>query len=240
MTPYHEAAESRILAATGIAQYPPGLRMLTQIFGEPGAALSVATGIKDAVRNAVPFYWTTALATAIDPVREPGTGWEDAPICDSGWFYFERPIPIGRDRRLVKAVFFYSPTGDAQGTAMPFPVGDHEPWMELCDDARAWLFTAFMWLRTRVFTESVPIERHALKRIAKAGSDTTSVRVVVLRKAEPNEPSGSTREMHCHYRVREFNRRLQSGKVVKVRSHLRGPRDKPFKAPSDVIFAVTR
>jgi len=141
---------------------------------------------------------------------------------------------------------------DGDGTpfeSFPLDALNNEPLATTEGDlVRAGLYFHLLstWVATKLARpERVPIERHARKRLAHDAPDLAPFlfHVVTLRALEgsPTAPTdAAARERHCRFFVRGHQRHLASGRVVPVRPHVKGPKDKPLKPPTRSIFSVTR
>jgi hypothetical protein len=81
-------------------------------------------------------------------------------------------------------------------------------------------------------------QREALRAKVKPG-----VQLVTWRKAEYQYPDGHIPvpiQWSHRWQVREHYRRYRSGKVVKVRSYVKGPADLPMQAPADRVHQIVR
>jgi hypothetical protein len=85
------------------------------------------------------------------------------------------------------------------------------------------------------------------RRASRAGKQLPSVRIVVLRKRERETPEALDQpvEWSCRWLVRGHwrNQWYPSARVhrpVWIAGYLKGSSDKPFRRPTDVLFAVKR
>lgn len=93
-------------------------------------------------------------------------------------------------------------------------------------------------------------ERHTRKRAAGLWEHEPIIRVVQLRRAvtdgRPGDRGGEPIEWSCQWVVRGFWRQQACGpnlserRPVFVLPYIKGPADKPLKAPADRVFAVVR
>jgi hypothetical protein len=148
--------------------------------------------------------------------------------------YVHDPMPVNVTPRGVRAYF--------EGILDKY--GDNKA--DEVQQGWAGMFTllALKYLSQRVaVTPRGPRDKGERKAAAKFKVDP-SVRIVYWRKAEetPREPSGEPgdRRYTCHWTVQPFTRKLRDGRVVPVRGHIRGPRDKPMKPPAARVNVVRR
>lgn len=91
-----------------------------------------------------------------------------------------------------------------------------------------------------------PVDRGAKKRALKSGwQHEPEVHVVTLRKvAVDAHPTAHSVDWSCRWMVREhwrvYHRGMPNEYRVKIKEYLKGPADKPLKAPNSLVFAVTR
>lgn len=67
------------------------------------------------------------------------------------------------------------------------------------------------------------------------------VQLVTWRKANYHYPEGHIpvpKNWSCRWSVKPHYRRYKSGKVIEIRSYIKGPKDKPFKLPAQRIHDV--
>lgn len=102
------------------------------------------------------------------------------------------------------------------------------------------------WMSDRLTVSPGHIERHRRKQLAREGrtDPPPDVKIIELRAREtaprdPNAPAGHI-EFAFRFPVRKHPRRLKSGKVITVKSYVKGPKDKPLRVPTHTVYAVTR
>jgi hypothetical protein len=111
--------------------------------------------------------------------------------------------------------------------------------------------TAFAFLHQRIFvTKREAPDRAARRRIAKERPDLGQpvVRVVRLRTAERQQEhrqDGEPVEWSCRWIVRGHWReqwfpKLRKNQPIWITPHVKGPDDKPLRAPRATVFAVVR
>lgn len=95
--------------------------------------------------------------------------------------------------------------------------------------------------------EPVPAERATRRRMERQGYRAPAIRVVALRRAE-RSPAGIGQggvEWHCQWLVRghwrqQWCRGSGQHRPVFIVPFVKGPKDKPFRASSETIYAVVR
>lgn len=114
------------------------------------------------------------------------------------------------------------------------------------------LFGAFsLFSKQQIFTSGRELaERHVRKRLARAGSDMEPlVRVVRLRARVPAPGSAERGEAHvdwaCRWMVRghwrqQFFPTRKAHQPIWISPHIKGPDNKPLKAPRATVFAVVQ
>lgn len=206
------------------------------------------------------FFWSHEIAMGIVSVLQDRDSIADNvtqfvtmdgrpyPQC---WFWFERPLTLtlfdapGDILNLAGLFVANSPGRATKALVLPYGV-DLSPLVGFSD---VWLHLfvtkACQWMRDTVEVERHAIERHARKRIARAGADPNAqaLHVIRLRRAE-SAPAGDATQRHieyrCQFQVREHLRRLATGKIIPIQSYVKGPKDRPFKASGPTVYAVTR
>lgn len=111
----------------------------------------------------------------------------------------------------------------------------------------AWptLFTAILFGLMRekvVLWGGSGLERDARRQAERDGLKSV-VQVVTWRKAEYRYPEGhvpSPPDWSCRWSVKEHVRRYKSGKVVTIKSYIKGPPSAPFKAPNERANLIRR
>lgn len=112
-----------------------------------------------------------------------------------------------------------------------------------------WRFAmaAQAWLRQKIAVQSeATIERHCRKRITKEfQAEPSGLHVVQLRRSESAQSStdGSPAEWSCQWLVRGHwrNQPYKAGKrLIFIAPYIKGPEDKPLKAPTTTVFSVSR
>lgn len=201
------------------------------------------------------FFWADNIASSIAATLSyddyiPEFGAEILPH-DHCWFWFERPITIAaltdvHALLVSRTVWPQFPDG-----ILSFRVYTGDMVHDFVESApfivEPLLFVrkACEWLSgTIVTTAREHVERHAQKRIERLGQDATrqALHVVKLRKAVRNgEPITSRHiEWTCRWIVRDHWRKLASGKTIKVRAYIKGPKDRAMKPIAPTVYAVTR
>lgn len=125
-------------------------------------------------------------------------------------------------------------------------------WNQACDILGTFLMTGCLWLQQKVPTVSSPYEgyRQVRKRLAKLDI-STEVRIVHLRAAESkpvqNPGSGQPLRWRIHVGAEKggfWRNQPYPAKgytiPIWIKDYWKGPEDAPEKAPSKVIYAVTR
>lgn len=91
--------------------------------------------------------------------------------------------------------------------------------------------------------------RATRRRLEREGVDDALIRVVQLRRSHPDTTAGPEHdavEWSCqwvvsgHWRQQACGENHAERRPVFVLPHIKGPSDKPLKAPADRVFAVTR
>ncbi len=106
--------------------------------------------------------------------------------------------------------------------------------------------TLLLMDQTLTHTTRTPLDRPARKRALKAGwQHQPEVQVVTLRRVRAAGPEhGREVGWSCRWVVRQHWRTLHRGTVdertVLVPSYIKGPEDKPLKAPAPRVWAVVR
>jgi len=247
MQRYHEAVEAKHAALAAV----PAEDILT----------------RDSLVGARVFYWSKdiflAVASAARSIPLKSTlSREDAP-CDSGWFWFEG-LPGYRalhwhywQRANGLGVFDISTVWFGDGAPTwhgPLSLGVDETFGSLNLEGLAdgpwglqFVLAAFAWIRGRIIVpRREPLERHARKRLMKAGVEPDAVDVIMLRKSEPRDPITHQQvDWQCWWIVRghwthQYYPKTKTRQLKWIVAYPKGPRDKPFKPPSDQIFAVVR
>lgn len=123
---------------------------------------------------------------------------------------------------------------------------------ELWGEAHAvmlrFLVAACVWMRQQILVpRREQPERHARKRIQKLGArHDETIDVVLLRKAQRVEPESTTLvDWQCRWVVaghwrNQYHPTTRSYQLKWIIPYLKGPADKPFKAPSEKVYAVVR
>lgn len=110
----------------------------------------------------------------------------------------------------------------------------------------AWMLTflvstwRYMLKPAEVLT--TPTIDKAARKTAQKHNTTNRVQIMVWRKPVPQTHEGPPGEIDwsCRWPVREHIRRYKSGKVVTIKSYVKGPPDKPMKELTPRIHVVDR
>lgn len=109
--------------------------------------------------------------------------------------------------------------------------------------ASLWLFTQ----QTVLTTNRETVDRHARKRLARLDCPEDTVRVVRLRRPARSDGQGpnETSEWSCQWIVRghwrqQFYPSKHANQPIWITPYVKGPEDKPLKAPRTTVFAVVR
>lgn len=189
-------------------------------------------------------------------------GREFAPVAAIAW----ADIETSDGKSLIPvSVFVKYGRHTAPFVAYPYQDGELVDWT-LLDDALsdageaeikstkkslAYIGAALALCQQRIIvTPSERAERSTRKRAADVWTHEPLVRVVKLRRAatqsEYREPGSDPVEWSCSWVVRGHWRQQACGenyserRPVFVLPHVKGPTDKPLKAPADRVFAVAR
>lgn len=79
------------------------------------------------------------------------------------------------------------------------------------------------------------------QKLAEREQVRPRVQLVTWRKANYKYPEGHIpvpKNWSCRWSVTEHYRRYKSGKVVKIKSYVKGPHDKPFRLPAQRVHQV--
>lgn len=161
---------------------------------------------------------------------------EDDPIND------RITVPFG----LIPVMLPYIVEGETIGSQMEGILARYQD--DLVDQTtHCWptmfLFTLFEMMAQKILLwGGSGLERDARKAAERAGLKPI-VQVVTWRKAEYRYPEGHIPNpplWSCRWPVKEHVRRYKSGKVVTIRSHVKGPPDKPLKNPNQRVNLVRR
>jgi hypothetical protein len=100
----------------------------------------------------------------------------------------------------------------------------------------------YMSQRILVVAPTEPVGRKQYKLAARLDTKGT-VQIIQWRRAEyarnPDHRS-EHRDWSCWWTVKSHTRRYKSGKVVTVKSYVKGDRSKPFKYPNHTVHVVNR
>jgi hypothetical protein len=103
------------------------------------------------------------------------------------------------------------------------------------------------WLSQRVaVAEPQQLERHKRKRLLREHGVIPEVKIVRLRRSDSsgNQPSATHAEWSCrwvvngHWRNQPYKDNQR--KLIYILPYVKGPDDKPLKAPSTTVFSVSR
>jgi hypothetical protein len=118
------------------------------------------------------------------------------------------------------------------------------------DQMKLFICASSTFLRQEILpVVSVPLERHARKRLEKKGYEAKPISVVQLRRTATGEKheseSTSAVEWNYQWTVRghvrqQYYKTLNEHLPIWIHPHLKGPADKPLKPRSFPIYAVTR
>jgi hypothetical protein len=105
---------------------------------------------------------------------------------------------------------------------------------------------AFVQQRVLVHTPG-HLTRADRRRLGRRPEDVPSISVITLRAAKHHKPEGDATPVDWQYRwlVRGHWRQqwypsVEEHRLVWVMPHVKGPEDKPFRPPSERVYAVTR
>jgi hypothetical protein len=116
------------------------------------------------------------------------------------------------------------------------------------DTVSRFILAALTWLQQKILlTGSGAVQRHSRKQIKREHDiDAQDVKVIQLRRAEHESGAIDERsiEWSCRWIVNGHwrNQPYKDGahKLIYIMPYVKGPDDKPLKAPTPTVFAITR
>jgi hypothetical protein len=112
------------------------------------------------------------------------------------------------------------------------------------------LISSWIWIKQRIFVVSSGATSHHSRKIAARAGTGTSVSVIILRRKadtglNPDDGRSGLVEWTCQWLVRghwrqQFYPSRMEHRPLWIEPYTKGPEDKPFKSPADVVFAVVR
>jgi hypothetical protein len=220
-----------------------------------------------------PEEWLAGRArpASLWKVTEQGGGWDGVRI--TSWTY-AGDIDDFTDRELARKLLSaglpltithsqFLPFGAALRSRM-IGADDVEP-----DDLSRWLHTLWMFMGTEIVTADRPRVQRAFARRAQRTIGTSSVRVILLRRAvRSGDREHQTRDIdwsccwvvqshwrhlegyepgHAHHRAAPASEpgsvrhcAVCGGRITYVRSYVKGPEGLPLKAVPKVLYNVSR
>lgn len=213
----------------------------------PDITEDLLVGLQCVAHEEAVFFVTDPIARdiAVLAASYPLTHVEDpfSPSLPNGFVVFQRPILYGEieGQRVPLSGLLW---GVGRMAALVWQ-GQTILDVDASDDAQVgyqrWIHSLCALVQQKIAAlESVPVGRHVRARIAKYGTDAPACRVVALRARERRESQEDHAvEWGCRWLVRPHFRRVD-GRLVAVMGYLKGPEDKPLKAPTPRVFAVAR
>ena len=110
------------------------------------------------------------------------------------------------------------------------------------------LVSSWLWLSQRVMVVGKETGNRASRKLADRAQMSSSVNVVILRRADRSlDPHADTSaiEWNCQWLVRghwrqQYYPSTGERRPLWIEPYVKGPDDKPFKAPVETVFAVNR